>query len=331
MPVNLTCQCGTRFSVADKRIGLPFNCNTCGQQLCAQASQPDLPPPSSPAGPPAASRIEHNPLSGAANRVSGLARSVPSNPRPDSDPGIERKRGPRWLTFWRLLIILLLGGLSLDMFVEAVILTHLVINDPSSRHISTTLSRQDVEKIAFPFVCGSISVIALRMFVGRWKRQALNVWIAAKRTATATVSNPDMGSVSLVWNDKQDWWLGSIELAPRHSIDLQVDAGKNEADLRAVIEAAGPTFVRLRATERAVREAVVGQMVGIHNDLCDPEDKLAVEQFADGLLLQSVVFEQAGTLELTYSDGGLFGGRCIIVPIAADGSVGRAAEGRSSE
>ena len=65
-------------------------------------------------------------------------------------------------------------------------------------------------------------------------------------------------------------------------------------------------------------------MVNAHNEYCNPEDEVTPEQFANRLRLLSALFESAGTVELCYHDGMLFGGHWIIVPIRADGSVGEA-------
>jgi hypothetical protein len=88
----------------------------------------------------------------------------------------------------------------------------------------------------------------------------------------------------------------------------------------------GRRWERLRAAEPSVRAAVAAQMTDAHNDYCNPEDEVTALQFADRLRLLSAKFEASGALELVYADGMLFGGHWIIVPIAADGSVGEASE-----
>lgn len=131
---------------------------------------------------------------------------------------------------------------------------------------------------------------------------------------------------SLAWNADLDWWSGAVEFGPGHRIDLHVQAANEPAELRAAAARATSAWERLRATEPDIRATVATQMTEAHNDYCEPEDEITEEQFADRLRLKSVLFEAAGTVELTYADGGLFGGHWIIVPVAADGSVGEASE-----
>jgi hypothetical protein len=131
---------------------------------------------------------------------------------------------------------------------------------------------------------------------------------------------------SLAWNADLDWWTGAAELAPGHRIDLHLQAVNAPAALRAAVSRAAPAWERLLVGEPAIRAAVAAQMTDAHNDYCDPEDEVTEEQFADRLHLKSALFEGTGTVELTYADGGLFGGHWIIVPVAADGIVGEASE-----
>jgi hypothetical protein len=130
----------------------------------------------------------------------------------------------------------------------------------------------------------------------------------------------------LAWNSDLAWWSGAAEVAPGHCIDLHVQVANDLAALRAAVELAGPAWERLRATEPDVRAAIAGQMVEAHNGYCAPEDEVTPEQFAERLRLLSLVFDSAGTMELCYHDGMLFGGHWIIVPVAADGSIGVASE-----
>ena len=134
------------------------------------------------------------------------------------------------------------------------------------------------------------------------------------------------GFGSLAWNADLEWWSGAVEIAPGQRIDIHVQAANNSAELYAEIVRAGPSWDRLRSHEAAVRTTVAGQMTEAHNDYCDPEDEVTEHQFAERLRLNSALFESAGTVELIYADGGLFGGHWIIVPIAADGTVGEASE-----
>ena len=131
---------------------------------------------------------------------------------------------------------------------------------------------------------------------------------------------------SLAWNADLDWWSGVAEIAAGHCIDLHVQAANNPAELRVAVTRAAPAWERLWAAESDVRAAVAGQMTEAHNDYCDPEDEVTEEQFRGRLRLKSALFETAGAVELTYADGGLFGGHWIIVPFAADGTVGEASE-----
>ena len=135
------------------------------------------------------------------------------------------------------------------------------------------------------------------------------------------------GFGSLAWNADLDWWSGAAEIAPGQRIDIHVQAANNPAELHADIVRAGRSWDWLRSHEPAVRTAVAGQMTEAHNGYCDPEDDVTEHQFAERLRLNSALFESDGTVELTYADGGLFGGHWIIVPIAADGTVGEASEG----
>lgn len=131
---------------------------------------------------------------------------------------------------------------------------------------------------------------------------------------------------TLAWNGELGLWSGAAEVAPGRRVDLHVEAAYDPAALRAAVARAAPAWERLRTAEPAVRAAVAGQMTDAHNNYCDPEDEVTEGQFASRLRLLSARFEACGTVELVFADGMLFGGHWIIVPVAADGSVGEASE-----
>jgi hypothetical protein len=137
-----------------------------------------------------------------------------------------------------------------------------------------------------------------------------------------------MGEVfgSLAWNADLEWWSATEEVAPGHRIDLHVQAANDPAELQSAVERAVPLWERLRVAEPGVRAAVAAQMTEAHNEYCAPEDEVTPEQFAGRLRLLSALFKSAGTLELCYHDGMLFGGHWIIVRVATDGSVGKVFE-----
>ncbi len=128
------------------------------------------------------------------------------------------------------------------------------------------------------------------------------------------------------WDDELGWWSGAAEVAPGHRIDLHVECANDPASLSDAVVRVRPAWERLRSGEPAVRAEVAGQMAGPHNEFCDPADEVTEAQFAVRLSLLSAKFESAGTVELVYADGMLLGGHWIIVPVAADGSVGEAFE-----
>ncbi len=131
---------------------------------------------------------------------------------------------------------------------------------------------------------------------------------------------------SLTWDADMGWWSGSAQVATGYRVDLHVEAANNPAELRTAIARAKPAWKQLLASEQAIRAVVASQMVEAHNSFCDPEAEVTPEQFAERLKLLSARFETSGSIELVYSDGMLFGGHWIIVPIGADGSVGEAFE-----
>jgi hypothetical protein len=131
---------------------------------------------------------------------------------------------------------------------------------------------------------------------------------------------------ALAWNDPLSWWSGTAEVTPGHDIDLHVQAANDASALRAAVAWAKPAWERLRAAEPSVRVALAGQLTDAHNEYCDPEDEVTPEEFAARPRLLSALFESAGTVELCYHDGMLFGGHWLLVPVAADGSIGKAVE-----
>jgi hypothetical protein len=131
---------------------------------------------------------------------------------------------------------------------------------------------------------------------------------------------------SLAWNPDLNWWSGDADIAPGHRIALHVDARNDLQEIQIAVAQAAPAWERLLATEPLIRAAVANQMTAAHNDFCDPADEVTEQQFAARLRLLSARFETSGSTELVYHDGGLFGGHHIIVPVAADASVGEASE-----
>jgi len=131
---------------------------------------------------------------------------------------------------------------------------------------------------------------------------------------------------SLAWNSRLDWWSGTAEVAPGHRIDLHVEAANDPAAVRAAIARAEPAWGRLRAVEPSIRASVASQLTDAHNGFCDPEDEVTPDEFASRLRLLSARFKASGATELVFADGMLFGGHWIVVPVAADGSVGEAVE-----
>jgi hypothetical protein len=131
---------------------------------------------------------------------------------------------------------------------------------------------------------------------------------------------------SLAWNADLGWWSGSTDVSQGHRIDLHIEAANDQAAMREAAERARPMWGRLRVAEPSIRATVASQMTIAHNDYCDPDDEVTPEQFADRLRLLSAKFEESGAVELVYSDGLLFGGHWIIVPVGKDGTLGEASE-----
>lgn len=137
-----------------------------------------------------------------------------------------------------------------------------------------------------------------------------------------TVYDPTLGL--LTWSD-EGGWVGQVDLAPGHTIEVIVDKWDDqELDLPAALAFARASLGRILADEGAVRQAIAGKLYARFNETWSQGQPLTVAEFIGLLRLSSAGFQPDGSAVLYYNDGGLFAGHLVVVEVGADGSFGPA-------
>lgn len=129
----------------------------------------------------------------------------------------------------------------------------------------------------------------------------------------------------LTWIEEDGWWLGHVDLAAGHKIEITVDKWDNEElDLDATLAAARVALGRILADELVIRRAIAVNLHSRFNETWSQGELLSEEEFIARLRLTSAGFQPDGCAVLYYNDGRLFAGHLVVVEMSADGSLGRA-------
>lgn len=120
----------------------------------------------------------------------------------------------------------------------------------------------------------------------------------------------------LNWEERLDWWVGSVEFAPGHRIDIfvihDVDAGQPADE----IAAARRRFVQVREREPEYRRWSASQLLA---GRWNTEAPMAAADIAGLLRVASLEFECGGVRIFWDDQDKLFGGHNVVTDIGPDG------------
>ena len=123
----------------------------------------------------------------------------------------------------------------------------------------------------------------------------------------------------LEWDDQLGCWLGGIDWPP--GLHTEVAIRHPDGDVAAGLRTAGAGLDWLELQEEYVRRCAAGKMLALHNDAWRDEPwPMTDDEFVGQLELVRVLFEEDGSLLLSYDAGDLFGGHVIDAEFAADRS-----------
>lgn len=138
-----------------------------------------------------------------------------------------------------------------------------------------------------------------------------------RRMTADSMNDPDLGT--LTWDNKLDWWEGSIRLSSEVPFQLHIFARASEGSERAITADARRAIERIRQREPACRRYAADQLLNIRNSEWSQGDVISAEEFMRRLAPDSVEIHETGYTEIHFGDDGLFLGHSVGVRIRSDG------------
>jgi hypothetical protein len=133
-----------------------------------------------------------------------------------------------------------------------------------------------------------------------------------------TIQDPDFGE--LTWDDKLDWWAGSIYLSAPEPFQLYIHT-QSQID-RDITAEARRAAAWIRNSEAAIRSYAAGQLLETHNTAGwnEQDQDLPAADFIQRLIPDSVSLHPNGYAEVGFADDDMFWGHIVGVRIQADGN-----------
>jgi hypothetical protein len=130
-----------------------------------------------------------------------------------------------------------------------------------------------------------------------------------------SVDDPLLGHLD--WDEKLEWWVGTIEYASGHRVDVFVnhdfDAGRPADD----IAAARRGLARVREREAEYRRWSGGQ---IHGTRWNTDEPMTPADIAELLRVASLEFRSGGGVRIFWDDQDrLFYGHNVVTEVGPDG------------
>lgn len=130
----------------------------------------------------------------------------------------------------------------------------------------------------------------------------------------------------LAWSPLLKWWMGRVELAPGHTIEVYASPDEQTGEFS--VELARQAFLRVKAEEKRFRRESARWVLEVYNGFWNETGRdLSAAGYVKRLRLDTVELRADGSAKLSYNDGGLFRGHSIGVWLAPDGKVERAKMG----
>jgi hypothetical protein len=134
----------------------------------------------------------------------------------------------------------------------------------------------------------------------------------AQRMSESRV-DPVLGS--LVWDDRLQWWIGEVDFAPHHSVEIFISPAEYAPE--DVLSRTRAGLARIRGNDLAYRRWTAEQVV---DDRWNTEEEMTVSDITELLRLASIDFHPDGAAGLYWNDEDrLYGGHNLITEIDAEG------------
>ncbi len=133
-----------------------------------------------------------------------------------------------------------------------------------------------------------------------------------------TIQEPDLGT--LTWDDRLDWWEGSILLSSNVPFRLFILAREGLTTNRAITADARAAARRIRDLEAACRHYAADQLFDVYEEEWSEGSAVSRADFIGRLTPDTVEIHETGYSEVHFGDGDLFSGHGVGVRIRPDGS-----------
>jgi hypothetical protein len=131
-----------------------------------------------------------------------------------------------------------------------------------------------------------------------------------------SVDDPVFGR--LEWDEKLDWWVGSIEFAPGHDVDVFVNPDLDGQPSTA-ITAARRVLARFREREPEYRRWSADQL---HAERWNTDEPMTKDDIAKLLRVARLEFRSDGGLQIYWNDQDrLFWGHNVVTDVGPDGEM----------
>jgi hypothetical protein len=131
----------------------------------------------------------------------------------------------------------------------------------------------------------------------------------------ASVDDPVLGRLD--WDGKLDWWVGSVDYAPGHRVEVFVNHDFGSGRPGDEIAAAGRNLARVREREAGYRRWSADRL---HGRRWNTDEPMTPAEIADLLRVASLEFGSDGGVRIFWDDQDrLFGGHNVVTDIGPGG------------
>jgi hypothetical protein len=119
----------------------------------------------------------------------------------------------------------------------------------------------------------------------------------------------------LEWDGQLDWWIGKVEIAPGHSVEIFISPEDDSPDV--ILPRVRDALERIRRDDHEYRRWTAEQVA---DDRWNSDEPMTVPEIAALLRLASINFCEDGSAGLYWDDQDrLYAGHNLITELDADG------------
>ncbi len=131
-----------------------------------------------------------------------------------------------------------------------------------------------------------------------------------------SIDDPAFGP--LRWDERLGWWTGSVELAPGHRVEVQVDHAPGVEQIAEEVAAARECLARVREREAEYRRCSAAELSTKRWNTDEPMTPADIENL---LRVASLYLRPDGSARIYWDDGdALFWGNNLFTEVGPDGA-----------